>query len=56
MARQFLQLDGEVILLRDDQIKHIAFCPEIKVVLTSGEECIVKEVLLCKNTGRESRR
>ena len=52
---QVTKLDGEVILLRDDQIKHIAFCPEIKVVLTSGEECIVKAVLFCKNTGKESR-
>ena len=52
---QVTKLDGEVILLRDDQIKHIAFCPEIKVVLKNGEDCIAREVLLCKNTRKESR-
>ena len=46
---QITKLNGEVIQLSVGQLEHIAFCPEIKVVLTSGENFFVKEVLLRKN-------
>ena len=51
---QVTKLNGEVIQLNAAQLQHIAFCPEIKVVLTSGENCFVKEVLLRKNSKKEN--
>ena len=50
---QITKLDGEVIRLDENQIKHIAVCPEIKVVLANGDSCFAKEVRLFKNNNKE---
>ena len=40
------KLDGEVIRLDENQIDHIAVCPEIKVVLANGDNCFAKNPYL----------
>ncbi|MBD5162207.1 MAG: flagellar FlbD family protein [Oscillibacter sp.] len=50
---QITKLDGEIIRLNENQIEHIAVCPEIKVVLVSGNSCFAKEVRLFKNNKKE---
>lgn len=49
---QVTKLDGEVITVNENQVKHISFNPGIKVVLTTGDTCFVKAILLRKNDKR----
>lgn len=52
---QVTKLDGEVVTVNEDQVKHISFGPGIRVVLTNGDNCSVKEILLHKS-GKSGKR
>ena len=40
---QMMKLNGDTILLNEDQIKYITFIPETKIFMMSGDYYLVKE-------------
>lgn len=40
---QLTKLNGEVVLLNEEQIKYVAFIPETKIFLMSGDYYLFKE-------------